>query len=92
MLTRRSFLGAHHDPGRRAPAGGGWPRRGSAPRNRRPSRSATTSPATPPIATWPTFFEKKLLELSGGSLKIRQFPERRPSAREPEMAPEGAVR
>jgi tripartite ATP-independent transporter DctP family solute receptor len=82
MLTRRSFLARTTTLAVGAAAG--------TPRRARAQESKTFTfgydqPRDTAYSNLADFFEKKLLELSGGSLKIRQFPSAA-LGQEPEMA------
>jgi tripartite ATP-independent transporter DctP family solute receptor len=82
MLTRRSFLARTTTLAAGAAAG--------TPRRARAQESKTFTfgydqPRDTAYSNLADFFEKKLLELSGGSLKIRQFPSAA-LGQEPEMA------
>lgn len=82
MLTRRSFLACTATLAVGAAAG--------TPRRARAQESKTFTfgydqPRDTAYSNLADFFEKKLLELSGGSLKIRQFPSAA-LGQEPEMA------
>ena len=82
MLTRRSFLARATTLAVGAAAG--------TPRRARAQESKTFTfgydqPRDTAYSNLADFFEKKLLELSGGSLKIRQFPSAA-LGQEPEMA------
>jgi len=82
MLTRRSFLA--HTTTLAVGVAAGTPR----PARAQESKTFTfgyDQPRDTAYSNLADFFEKKLLELSGGSLKIRQFPSAA-LGQEPEMA------